>query len=64
MLRSRRTYPAPVRRGSPARAAPADPAADPRPALLKLLPAGSKLEDLRPRHPRIYEFMQGPMSAT
>jgi thiol:disulfide interchange protein DsbC len=46
--------------GSPARAAPADPAADPRPALLKLLPAGSKLEDLRPSPiPGIYEFMQG-----
>jgi thiol:disulfide interchange protein DsbC len=39
-------------------AAPA--AADPRVALLKLLPAGSKLEDLRPSPiPGIYEFMQG-----
>jgi thiol:disulfide interchange protein DsbC len=36
------------------------PAADPRPALLKLLPAGSKLEDLRPSPiPGIYEYMQG-----
>ena len=35
-------------------------AADPRAALLKLLPAGSKLEDLRPSPiPGIYEFMQG-----
>src|SRR5580698_1268891 len=43
---------------------PAAPAADappdPRPALLKLLPAGSKLEDLRPSPvPGIYEFVQG-----
>jgi len=54
--------------GLAARAAPADqgqtpPAgqpADPRIALLKLLPAGSKLEDLRPSPiPGIYEFMQG-----
>jgi thiol:disulfide interchange protein DsbC len=36
------------------------PAADPRPALLKLLPAGSKLDDLRPSPiPGIYEFVQG-----
>ena len=48
------------------RAAAADPvpaplpAADPRPALLKLLPAGSKLDDLKPSPiPGIYEFMQG-----
>jgi thiol:disulfide interchange protein DsbC len=35
-------------------------AADPRAALLKRLPAGSKLEDLRPSPiPGIYEFMQG-----
>src|SRR5580704_3746488 len=34
--------------------------ADPRVALLKLLPAGAKLEDLRPSPvPGIYEFMQG-----
>jgi thiol:disulfide interchange protein DsbC len=46
--------------GSPAGAAPADPAADPRPSLLKLLPAGSKVEDLRPSPvPGLYEFMQG-----
>ncbi len=33
---------------------------DPRAALLKLLPAGSKLEDLRPSPiPGIYEFVQG-----
>jgi thiol:disulfide interchange protein DsbC len=50
----------------PARAAPADPAhapadqpADARLALLKLLPAGSKLEDLRPSPiPGIYQFAQ------
>ena len=36
------------------------PAPDPRVALLKLLPAGSKLEDLRPSPiAGIYEFMQG-----
>jgi thiol:disulfide interchange protein DsbC len=49
-------------------AAAADPAqtpaaassADPRAALLKLLPAGSTLEDLRPSPiPGIYEFAQG-----
>ena len=35
-------------------------AADPRPALLKLLPAGSKIDDLRPSPiPGIYEFAQG-----
>jgi thiol:disulfide interchange protein DsbC len=35
-------------------------AADPRVALLKLLPAGSKLEELRPSPiPGIYEFAQG-----
>jgi thiol:disulfide interchange protein DsbC len=39
---------------------PAGQPADPRAALLKLLPAGSKLEDLRPSPiPGIYEFMQG-----
>ncbi len=37
-----------------------DGAADPRAALLKLLPVGSKLEDLRPAPiPGMYEFMQG-----
>jgi thiol:disulfide interchange protein DsbC len=46
--------------GFQARAASVEPSADPRPALLKLLPAGSKLEDLRPSPiPGIYEFMQG-----
>src|SRR6202453_4496190 len=45
-------------------AAPADPpdahATDPRAALVKLLPAGSKLEDLKPSPiPGIYEFTQG-----
>src|SRR6202161_4713355 len=57
--------------GLHAHAAPADPAqspppaqaaqsADPRVALLKLLPAGSKLEDLRPSPvPGIYECAQG-----
>jgi thiol:disulfide interchange protein DsbC len=43
-----------------ARAAPADASADPRAALLKRLPAGSKLEDLRPSPiAGIYEFAQG-----
>jgi thiol:disulfide interchange protein DsbC len=42
------------------RAAPADASADPRAALLKRLPAGSKLEDLRPSPiAGIYEFAQG-----
>ena len=42
------------------RAGASAPAADPRVALLKLLPAGSKIEDLRPSPiPGIYEFMQG-----
>jgi thiol:disulfide interchange protein DsbC len=46
--------------GFDVRAAPADQPADPRAALLKLLPAGSKVEDLRPSPiPGIYEFMQG-----
>jgi thiol:disulfide interchange protein DsbC len=40
--------------------APPPPASDPRAALLKLLPAGSKLDDLRPSPiPGIYEFVQG-----
>ena len=39
---------------------PADATKDPRAALLKRLPAGSKLEDLRPSPiPGIYEFAQG-----
>jgi thiol:disulfide interchange protein DsbC len=38
----------------------ADQPADPRAALIKLLPAGSKLDDLRPSPiPGIYEFSQG-----
>jgi thiol:disulfide interchange protein DsbC len=50
--------PAQAAASDPARAAAAD--ADPRAALLKLLPAGSKLEDLRPSPiPGIYQFMQG-----
>ncbi|MGO9991749.1 MAG: disulfide isomerase DsbC N-terminal domain-containing protein, partial [Steroidobacteraceae bacterium] len=37
-----------------------EPVADPRVGLLKLLPAGSKLEDLRPSPiPGIYEYSQG-----
>ena len=45
--------------GVGARAA-ADETVDPRAALLKRLPAGSKLEDLRPSPvPGIYQFMQG-----
>jgi len=51
---------APVRAADPVRAAPADQPADPRAALLKLLPAGSKSEDLRASPiPGIYEFTQG-----
>jgi thiol:disulfide interchange protein DsbC len=65
---------APAKAADPVRAAPADPVrtapanpahappdqpADPRLALLKLLPAGSKLEDMRPSPiPGIYEFTQ------
>jgi thiol:disulfide interchange protein DsbC len=46
--------------GTAASATPGEGAADPRVALLKLLPAGSKLEDLRPAPvPGLYEFMQG-----
>ena len=41
-------------------APPGGQAADPRAALLKRLPAGSKLEDLRPSPiPGIYEYVQG-----
>jgi thiol:disulfide interchange protein DsbC len=41
-------------------AASADQPADPRAALVKLLPAGSKIEDLQPSPiPGIYQFMQG-----
>jgi thiol:disulfide interchange protein DsbC len=44
-----------------AQAAATDPVApDPRAALLKVLPAGAKVDDLRPSPiPGIYEFMQG-----
>ena len=46
--------------GSGARVHAADQPADPRAALLKLLPAGSKLDDLRPSPiPGIFEFSQG-----
>jgi thiol:disulfide interchange protein DsbC len=46
--------------GIGAPAAGADQPADPRPALLKLLPAGSKLEDLQLSPiPGIYQFTQG-----
>jgi thiol:disulfide interchange protein DsbC len=46
--------------GTRADAAEPAPAPDPRIALLKLLPAGSKLEDLRPSPiPGIYELSQG-----
>jgi thiol:disulfide interchange protein DsbC len=46
--------------GLGARAHCADQPVDPRAALLKLLPAGSKLDDLRPSPiPGIYEFSQG-----
>jgi thiol:disulfide interchange protein DsbC len=46
--------------GAAVRAAPAEDAKDPRVALLKRLPAGSKLEDLRPSPiAGIYEFVQG-----
>jgi thiol:disulfide interchange protein DsbC len=58
--------PAQAAAANPAQPAVSDPAhsgqadADPRPALLKLLPAGSKLEDLRASPiPGIYQFMQG-----
>ncbi len=44
----------------PAQTPPAGQSADARAALLKLLPAGARLEDLRPSPiPSIYEFMQG-----
>jgi thiol:disulfide interchange protein DsbC len=38
----------------------ADPRPDPRAALIKLLPAGAKLEDLKPSPiPGLYQFLQG-----
>jgi thiol:disulfide interchange protein DsbC len=46
--------------GIGAHAAPGDQMVDPRAALLKRLPAGTKLEDLKPSPiPGIYEFTQG-----
>jgi thiol:disulfide interchange protein DsbC len=50
-----------ARAANSANAANAEPpATDPRAALLKLLPAGSKLEDLRPSPiAGIYEYVQG-----
>jgi len=46
--------------GCLARTASADQAADPRPALLKLLPAGAKIDDLQPSPiAGLYEFVQG-----
>ena len=51
---------APVSAHSAEAARAADPPADPRVALLKLLPAGAKLDDLRPSPiAHIYEFSQG-----
>jgi thiol:disulfide interchange protein DsbC len=45
---------------SSTRAAPADQTPDPRAALLKLLPAGSKVEDLQPSPiAGMYQFVQG-----
>jgi len=46
--------------GSNAWAEPAEQPADPRAALVKLLPAGSKLEDVKPSPiPGIYQFVRG-----
>ena len=46
--------------GPLARSASADQPADPRAALVKLLPAGSKIEDLQPAPiPDLYQFVQG-----
>jgi protein-disulfide isomerase len=53
--------PAPAATAAPPVAAATPPAAaqDPRVAILKLLPAGAKLEDLKPSPiPGIYEFAQ------
>jgi thiol:disulfide interchange protein DsbC len=45
---------------APAKDAPAKDAKDPRAVLLKRLPEGSKIEDLRPSPiPGLYEFVQG-----
>ena len=52
--------PAHASTADPAHAVSADPSADPRVALLKRLPVGSKIENLRPSPiPGIYEFAQG-----
>src|SRR5271156_1047034 len=52
--------PARAAAADPAHAVPADQSADPRVALLKRLPAGSKIENLRPSPiAGIYEFAQG-----
>ena len=54
------TDPARASAAEPARPAPAELPADPRVALLKRLPAGSKVEDLQPSPiPGIYQFTQG-----
>jgi len=51
---------APDAQATDSQATAADPHPDPRPALLKLLPAGSKLEDLKPSPiAGLYQFMQG-----
>jgi thiol:disulfide interchange protein DsbC len=51
---------APVTQAPDSQAAAADPHTDQRAALLKLLPAGSKLEDLKPSPiAGIYQFTQG-----
>jgi thiol:disulfide interchange protein DsbC len=53
-------HPAADAQPSDSRAVAADAHTDPRAGLLKLLPAGSKLEDLKPSPiPGIYQFVQG-----
>jgi thiol:disulfide interchange protein DsbC len=52
--------PAAEAQASDSQAVAADAHADPRAGLIKLLPAGSKLEDLKPSPiPGIYQFVQG-----
>jgi thiol:disulfide interchange protein DsbC len=52
--------PARAAAADPAHTVPADQSADPRTALLKRLPAGSKIENLKPSPiPGIYEFAAG-----
>jgi thiol:disulfide interchange protein DsbC len=54
------TRPADTHGALVAPAADSHPAADPRATLVKLLPAGAKIDDLRPSPiPGIYEFVQG-----